>query len=78
MIGGKSRADSGGVECSTQDISQRSSKACKPSVSFIRLYCDYKLPESFDNVVACDGCDKCVNFTSHHIGDWFCNHCRYM
>ena len=61
--------------------SQKSARACKPSVSFVRLYCDCKVPESFDNVVACDGCDKwfhykCVNFPARHIGDWFCNHCQ--
>lgn len=60
---------------------RKSSRACKPSVSFVRLYCDCRLPESFDNVVACDGCDKwfhykCVDFTSYHVGDWFCNHCQ--
>ena len=47
----------------------------------IRLYCDGRLPESFDNVVACDGCDnwfhyRCVHvdFNTCHVGDWFCNH----
>ena len=61
--------------------SQKTSRACKPSVSFIPLYCDCRLPESFDNVVACDGCDnwfhyRCVDFNTCHVGDWFYNHCQ--
>ena len=58
--------------------SQKFSRACKPSVSFICHYCDCRLPESFDSVVACDGCDnwKCVDFNTNHVGNWFCNHCR--
>ena len=32
-------------------------------------YCDCRLPESFDSVVACDGCDnwKCVDFNTNHV-----------
>ncbi len=57
-------------------------RACRPSVSFIHLYCDCRLPESFDDVVACDGCDRwfhhqCVGFDASLVSDeWFCNHCE--
>ena len=49
-------------------------------ISFIPLYCHCRLPESFDDLVACEKCNKwyhhkCVQFENTHCGDWFCKHC---
>ena len=56
-------------------------RACEAQVYYVPLYCDCHMPESFDNLVACDHCDswfhqKCVNYNENHCGDWFCKNCQ--
>ena len=48
----------------------------------IRLYCECDMPEAFDDMVACDGCQQwfhvgCVGFKSQaKLSTWFCRHCK--
>ena len=39
-------------------MSSKVKRACKPSGKFIKLYCDCRLPGSYDDMVACDRCGK--------------------
>ena len=48
-------------------------RACKLSGEFIKLYCDRRLPGSYDEMVACDRCGKwfhymCVGFVASRAG----------
>ena len=50
-------------------------------VSFIHLYCDCSLPESYDDLVCCEKCKKCfhhkcVLFDPNCSGDWYCRSCQ--
>ena len=48
----------------------------------ICLYCECDMPEAFDDMVACDGCQQwfhmgCVGFKSQaKLSTWFCRHCK--
>ena len=47
----------------------------------IEVYCDCELPESYDDMIACDNCDNwyhqsCVGIQSEPTDDeWICNEC---
>ena len=64
-------------------ISGHSEELPRPSLSSIdiTLYCKCKMPESYDDMVCCDGCDKwyhfkCINLRSNHLPKkWICPSC---
>jgi len=63
-------------------LSHDEDMACEKSISIIPLYCHCRLPDSYDNTVACDKCNnwyhyKCVGFNSSSSCDeeWFCSNC---
>ena len=46
----------------------------------IEIHCTCGRPDTFDDMVACDGCDhwfhlSCVNMEDVPQGDWFCTDC---
>ena len=54
-----------------------SSKVKRASVEFIKLYCDCRLPGSYDDIVVCDRCGRwfhyrCVCFVISRAGDYSC------
>ena len=61
-------------------MSSKVKRACKPSGELIKLYCDCRLPGSYDDMVACNRCGKwfhyiCVGFVASRAGDWYCSGC---
>lgn len=48
----------------------------------IDIYCDCDLPEVYDNMIQCDGCDnwfhlRCVGVKSPTLTEkWYCNQCK--
>ena len=64
-------------------MSSKVKRACKTSGDFIKLYCDSRLPGSYDDMVACDRCGKwfhymCVGIVASCSGDKYCSGCSYM
>ena len=50
-------------------MSSKVKRACEPLGEFSKLYCDCRLPGSYDDMVACDRCGKwfhymCVGFVA--------------
>ena len=65
----------------------KSTAAEEPPIEQVRLShivipvnCECRMPDSKEEMVACDGCDKwyhftCAGFDVPPPGDWFCKHC---
>ncbi len=62
-------------------LPHRGKRACKRRISIVPLNCNCRLPDTFDNVVGCDNCQKwyhykCVGFSSSaYSANWFCKDC---
>ena len=59
---------------------EKTVRRAKQQNILIEIHCTCGRPDTFDDMVACDGCDhwfhlSCVNMEDIPQGDWFCTDC---